>query len=762
MNHATSIASTSLGFSNPLVSARLQASSRIARDLAILALLSTMGFAVWAQQAMPVAPTLDSFTPDDSDMSVWVLRAIFGNWEADAQVPMLGAAMQQLNLFALAFGTLMFTWVSIIGTLNSAQDGEVLGKRWSSTWVPLRFIFGTALMVPLTTGYSTAQHVILWLAVAGSGGGSAVWSQAMDGFAGSQVSAALQDPMHERKVQVLFKDILRAEVCLATLTEGTGQAHGITIVPGEFNIKLHYGLAGTTQRDQCGTVTTLTMGENPTPGSSQFSLRSSSGFLGSSAEVAGYAAQDAQATRGALQQLLNRQAELITAASEGPLRQAAALIAARSAEAGGAGAALNDNELRTLVSGAVSAATRQYINGIAAPTGAAINSIQGDLTGFVEDSRLAGWMMAGPTFYQMAAIRSKMNETVNALPTYGDGSLFTSSVAGGLTTKDVVTDLDAMYTRVENGFQGSTTNGFNPGDSFAKWVGELVAFDPANDSHALVQIKDKGDYMMTAGQAIAVAAYGMSKLGDGVGGSIVSGVTSVFGKFTPSGLLGSVLSELGKASIPVLYALAGAMFFAGITMSLILPTLPFLLSIGAVLGWLMAVFSAVVAAPIWLAGHLNPDGDGFAGQRAAGGYMILLETATRPLFIVLGLIGAFLILDPMCKFVAIAFSATVNSVQANSVTGLASIAVLVCLYVVVIWTVVRTSLTLTYDLAQKVYQWIGGQFAGYEKAQEFGQSAQQASAASTRTLVEVKAGLAGAMMAKRRPAAGGGGDKQGG
>lgn len=173
----------------------------------------------------------------------------------------------------------------------------------------------------------------------------------------------------------------------------------------------------------------------------------------------------------------------------------------------------------------------------------------------------------------------------------------------------------------------------------------------------------------------------------------------------------------------------------------------------------MAVFSAVVAAPIWLAGHLNPDGDGFAGQRAAGGYMILLETATRPLFIVLGLIGAFLILDPMCKFVAIAFSATVNSVQANSVTGLASIAVLVCLYVVMIWTVVRTSLTLTYDLAQKVYQWIGGQFAGYEKAQEFGQSAQQANAASTRTLVEAKAGLAGAMMAKRRPAAGG---KEGG
>jgi conjugal transfer/type IV secretion protein DotA/TraY len=260
--------------------------------------------------------------------------------------------------------------------------------------------------------------------------------------------------------------------------------------------------------------------------------------------------------------------------------------------------------------------------------------------------------------------------------------------------------------------------------------------------------------MRVTGQGIALAAYAVDKLTSAVGGDSKVGQLAT----KAAGLFGGIIGEIAKGILPIAYTLAGVLFFAGITMSLILPTLPFLLSIGAVLGWLMAVFSAVVAAPIWLAGHLNPDGDGIAGQRAAGGYMILLETATRPIFIVFGLIGAFLILDPMCKFTAIAFSATLSSVQANSITGLASIAVLVCLYVVMIWTVVRTSLTLTYDLAQKVYTWIGGQFAGYEKAGEFAQGANQANSSAASKIAEAKVGLAAVMM---RPKGGGGKPKGG-
>ncbi|WP_137921281.1 DotA/TraY family protein [Hydrogenophaga sp. 2FB] len=721
-----------------------------------LVLMLSAGIAM-AQAQIPVNPSLGDFMPKEGDMSLWVLKAIFGDWNADTQVPMLGAAMQQLNIFALAFGTLMFTWVSIIGTLNSAQDGEVLGRKWSSTWVPLRFIMGTGMMVPLSTGYSTAQHLILWLAMAGSGGGSAVWGHAMKGFAGSQAQTAVESALHQQKVEHLLKDVLLAEVCLAIKTESSQQAHGITVKPlaapdgSTYRTTLQYGLPNTSEMNNCGEVNSLQYVRT----SRSFAVQSAtSGILGRSDAIAGASSGDEKATAAAMKTLIDQQTRAITMASEGPLREAAAQIAAK-ADANQNQVDLNDVQLKALVKSAIAKGVQIYMTNTKAPLAASVNTIKGDLDSFMEDSREAGWMMAGPAFFQMAAIRTKMNEVVSQTPVYSSSHLGDIDVAG-LTTKDMVTDLDSINARIENGFAGDTSDSFNPGDSLAKWIGELVAFDPGNSDHAMVQIKNKGDAMMVTAQGIAVLVYGIDKAANAIPG--VAKIAAKVGSLGGSAL-GGIFSELMKGAAPVIYTLAGVLFFAGIMMSLILPTLPFLMTTGAVLGWLMAVFSAVVAAPIWLAGHLNPDGDGFAGQRAAGGYMILLETATRPIFIILGLIGAFLILDPMCKFTAIAFSATINSVQANSTTGLASIAVLVCLYVVMIWTVVRTSLTLVYDLAQKVYTWIGGQFAGYEKAQEFAQGAQQANSSSARVLTEVKAGLSATML-RRDGGKGGGGSKE--
>lgn len=443
-----------------------------------------------------------------------------------------------------------------------------------------------------------------------------------------------------------------------------------------------------------------------------------------------------------MQAAVQSQTNALVAASQGPLRAAAQRIAARSAEANDPG--LTDAQFQQDVKTSINQAAAMVVQQSRGAIVAAVESIQSDLQSFIRDSRAAGWMMAGPTFFQMASIRSSMKSILDSIPEYSDGTIFSNANLNDVMRKEMVTDLDAMYARVEKGFRGDSGDIANPGDAMTVWVGQMIAFNPDSDDHALVQIKEKGDVMMVAGQSVAAALYAANKFGSTLENMPVVGpaVTKV------GTMLTGALGELAKGLVPLIYVIAGVLFFAGITMSLILPTLPFLLSTGAVLGWLMAVFSAVVAAPIWLAGHLNPDGDGFAGQRAAGGYMILLETATRPIFIVLGLIGAFLILDPMCKFTSIAFAATVRSVQANSITGPASIAVLVCLYVVMIWTVVRTSLTLTYDLAQKVYTWIGGQFAGYEKAQEFGQAAQQANGAATRSLVEVKAGLGAALLRK--------------
>lgn len=735
----------------------------------ILGLLTSV--AAFAQTT-PENPSMASFRPKDADMSIWLLKSIFGNWEGNEQIPMLGVAMQQLNIFALAFGTLMFTAVAIIGTLNSAQDGEVLGKKWSSTWVPLRFMIGTGLMVPLATGYSTAQHGILWLALMGSGGASTLWSASLSHFAGTQAAAAVQSPTYQRELEVLFKGLLRAEVCMATLSQAEGIPYGLTSTAtstdGTYGTKIFYGQPGaSTHRDHCGSVTTLRY-DAPVDANGSYQLRSANnkvlGLSGGGIDGAGgKPVKDSSATSNAMKALIDAQADVLVKITSGPLRQAAAQIAAKSAPSTDGSASvpldLPPAAQRALVSTAMRQATDMYTKAMVSPTSAAINSIKGDLDSFIEDSRELGWVMAGSTFFQMTAIRSKMNKAVKNLPEFSHESWYTGSLPADVAKKDLATDLDSLYARVEDGFAGDTSNTMNPGDYLTKYFAKLFAFDPKSDSHALVQIKDTGDYMMVTGETIGLIAW----IGNQAGES--SGAGDVAGTLMASNPVTAVLKVIGKQllqlGVPLLLILAAALFFAGVTMSLILPTLPFLMSVGAVLGWLMAVFSAVVAAPIWLAGHLNPDGDGFAGQRAAGGYMILLETATRPIFIVLGLIGAFLIMDPVCRFASLAFDATVNSLQGNSTTGLPSMVVLVCLYVVITWTIVRTSLTFTYDLAQKVYSWIGGQFSGYEKAQEFSSAAQSASQASERGIKEANVALAAVSLVRSKtPKARGDGEGQ--
>jgi conjugal transfer/type IV secretion protein DotA/TraY len=89
----------------------------------------------------------------------------------------LGEIFRTFNYGVAFFGTLMVTFITVIGVLQSGNDGEFLGRRWSSMWVPFRFATGSALMLPLTSsGYSFVQAIILWVVLQGVGFADSIWS----------------------------------------------------------------------------------------------------------------------------------------------------------------------------------------------------------------------------------------------------------------------------------------------------------------------------------------------------------------------------------------------------------------------------------------------------------------------------------------------------------------------------------------------------------------------------------------------------------
>lgn len=67
-----------------------------------------------------------------------------------------------------------------------------------------------------------------------------------------------------------------------------------------------------------------------------------------------------------------------------------------------------------------------------------------------------------------------------------------------------------------------------------------------------------------------------------------------------------------------------------------LPALPAILWLLAILGFLILVIEAVVAAPVWAAAHAIPEGEGIAGQHGKQGYMMLMNILLRPSLMVIG------------------------------------------------------------------------------------------------------------------------------
>lgn len=144
----------------------------------------------WANIASAQSVTGLSLTPPDSDLSVGYLSNIFGVVDgvlSGTGSQLLGAMFGIFNGAVLVLGGIVIIYTLFVSTLNTAQEGEVLGKRWSSMWIPLRSVIGIALLIPKASGYSFIQIFMMWVAVMGVGAADSIWNRSLDYFLGGGV-----------------------------------------------------------------------------------------------------------------------------------------------------------------------------------------------------------------------------------------------------------------------------------------------------------------------------------------------------------------------------------------------------------------------------------------------------------------------------------------------------------------------------------------------------------------------------------------------
>ncbi|MDI9331180.1 MAG: DotA/TraY family protein [Alphaproteobacteria bacterium] len=174
---------------------------------------------VWAQ-GNPLSNTgpLDSLVINPTDVSVTrLLSDLFGGLipaeyaSGGAGLNPLGDAIGVLNGILLIFGAVLLAYTLVAGTMQTAHDGEVLGKRWSSMWLPLRTGIGVAAMVPLPSGYCVIQYIVMWMVLQGVGAANLMWST----FATKINSTAQMAMSHDYKAtNDMAANTLRQMTCI--------------------------------------------------------------------------------------------------------------------------------------------------------------------------------------------------------------------------------------------------------------------------------------------------------------------------------------------------------------------------------------------------------------------------------------------------------------------------------------------------------------------------------------------------------------------
>lgn len=169
---------------------------------------------VFAQGLFQVVPT---------DKSLEYLGHIFGGSIGAIHLggtgnPLLSRMFEKLNFIVVTFGVVILAYIGIAGAINTAREGEALGKKFT-LWVPLRAMMGMLLMVPTPgTGYSAVQMTVIWFVLNGVGAANSIWNVVLDQLAGgiTAVGGVTVD-IPDESINNVTEQVLKASTCMSVI-----------------------------------------------------------------------------------------------------------------------------------------------------------------------------------------------------------------------------------------------------------------------------------------------------------------------------------------------------------------------------------------------------------------------------------------------------------------------------------------------------------------------------------------------------------------
>lgn len=645
-----------------------------------------MAFFALAGADAHAAPELFEVSCSDRSMSDYLVP-IFGSLfeSCGGAAGAIESALGVFNAGVLTVGGFMAAYTLVLGVMQTAHDGEALGKRWSSMWVPIRTVLGIGLVVPVGKGYCVAQLIVGFLIGQGVGFADKTWDAWLTAFAKPEGMAPRS---RLPNVSELAQSVLVSQVCVASfnVVRELG-AQGIYTTPMAAATPAPgvraYGING---GSQCGAV--------------RYESRSKVGQT-----IAGWVGLDYDpAPLSAIEQA--HVAALVELESK--LGQTAKRVA-DSIQNG-----VKDDDAAADLAHAIDA----YQKRVAASADSVFGN-QAALDSFIQAASKDGWMYAGAYYSKAVQLQDALSSAIAHTPTATrpNPRALPKDLAPYFARLDAMLDQSASPLSAGAASAADIGNTSSPLAQGAQKVmnsifgGDWIAAKIQADKNraALMSVKDFGDYLMTgaeAGIGIGVVLTSGAEAVRAENDSFIGEVANVATLGASKAIAGASVGALHTVGMLVIFACSVLFCFAA-GIAIYLPFAPFLIYFGAFVGWLLLCLEAVVAAPLWALWHLMPEGDGVAGA-ARQGYMMLLGVLLRPTLLVLGFVCSLTALNVIVQGFNEVFFPAFKLASAGSVIGLGSSLVMVAIYFGAMVWLFHFVFGFVSTIPDKLLRWIGG------------------------------------------------------
>lgn len=631
-----------------------------------------------------------------TDSSKQFLDALLGQgWETWGQ--QLGGSqaaelMLQIfgtfNLVALAIISGLFIWVMALAVAGTAHEGVPFGKRYSSLWMPVRFVGAMGALAPIFKGLSLFQVALLACIGWSINLGNYVWELGVDYFVeqGGQLTVQAPD-QNVSKYSTLANGVLES----LTLQYYLRDRRGLEVQPG--------GQWGNYSEN------TITRG-----GEYSFFFNNNAGKITidcvdpSDALCAG--------RRNAVQ----------------PAISSLSSLAVQLADPNTPASSINPKGLYD----AANVINQNILAGLKSYSQQEGATLRNKLQNFRDMSKQYGWFIAGSSYWSISWINQETRAAMYAGISY-DGPQWTDSEWSGMThglhdaaavkerldnyiktgygsrrnitdttAEPSVTDEDWLWEKAINGLR-SALNNIALGAIIPKTVEQLSRYDP------IMALSNVGDIFIGAAEMLLVTL--------GLSAKLIS-------TFTSDGILTfltfCVVLPLG------LY---------GIVLAYYLPAIPFIRWISALCGWVILIVESLIAAPLWICAHALPEGEGAAGQHGKRGYMLFLGILIRPPLMVAGFFCAVILINVLGRLIGTGFEIVCNGIGQTKFIGIVGTVSMCILLGAVVIMAANKFFSLIHYIPEHVTNWIGQQMHSLGEKEDQA-SAKAVLAGSTNALSE--------------------------